>query len=350
MEPTEVKLLPEYQKREFCLNLLQEFGAHPVRINDAKHELRHNCILGLGGHSDNNSFAASINYKTLEFNCWVCGFGGSLAWWVAVLRGEDVDDIEPWLKQRLGIGTSLPLRDLLKVIDDICHPPTEKKLIPRYPERILKRWTEWGMFHPYLTDPPEKGGRGIPIENLERFRIGYADEDEDFEYYQRIVIPAFWDNKLVGWQARRLWSEDPHPEKYRNSVDFPRDRILYGDVSARRAVVLESPMSVLRHIHQIPIVATFGSNVTDEQLRLLERFDELIICNENDKAGWKMNRLLSRELSRKVRLSIWESPYRGEWDAADFDDDTFMNLVDSAVPASIWEPKLYKDQIPYIRK
>lgn len=343
IQATEVKFLTDQQKKDLCLELLNEFGAGKVRVRGP--ELHHNCTLGLGGHTDNNSFAASVNYRTLEFNCYVCGYGGSLAWWIAVNRRTDTDEIEPWLRKRLGIGTSLPINDLIKIIDDICNPPSEKKILPTYPEKILDRWNDWAIFHPYLTET-----RQIPEENLERFKIGYADEDEDFEYYQRIIVPAFWKGKLVGWQARALAGPDLDPDshiKYKNSVDFPRDLVLYGDVDARRAVVVESPMSVLRHIHQIPMVATFGSNVTPEQIRALERCDELILFNENDKAGWKMIRKVTNALDRKVRMSVVENPFVKEIDPADLDDDTFIDLVNSAVPSSVWSPKRYRELVPY---
>jgi len=343
METTEVNFLPIEQKKDLCLELLHEFGA--TRIKRSGYELQHNCTLPFAGHTDNNSGAASINYKTLKFHCYVCGYGGSLAWWIAVHRGEDVGIIEPWLKKKFGIGSSLPLHHLGKIIDDILHPPSEKRIFPTYPERILNRWNDWGMFHPYLTED-----RAIPEENLARFKIGYADQDDDFGYHQRIIVPVFWMDHLVGWQARALAGpeDDPYAHiKYKNSLDFPRDYVAYGDLTARRAVLVESPMSVLRHIHQTPIVATLGSNVTADQLRFLERYDELICFNENDKAGWKMIRHVTNALARKVRMSVVENPYTKDYDPADLDDDTFMGLVEEAVPASVWTPKPWDQQIKY---
>jgi hypothetical protein len=350
METAEIKVLPEQQKRDLCLDLLNEFGASKVR--ERKDELHHNCVLPFGGHSDNNSFAASLNYSKLAFNCYVCGYGGSLAWWIAACRGEDVDKTEPWLRQKLGIGSSLPIGDLLRVIDSIYHPPAKKRILPKYPMQLLDRWTDWGIFHPYLTDPAPYG-RAIPEENLERCRIGYADSDEDFGYHQRIIIPVFFESSLVGWQARRLSRDDPDWEiKYKNSLDFPRESVLYTapdllDRRVRTAVVVESPFSVLRHLHQIPVVATFGSNVTDEQLNRLGRIDRLILFNENDKAGWKMTRHISRALARSNRVDVVQNPYNGDVDPADLDDETFMSLVEGAVPASIWQPRRYDQMIPY---
>lgn len=338
VEAAEVRMLPLEQKREFVMELLSEFGVSRTRVRGR--EIQHNCTLPFGGHSDNNSYAAAINYENLKFNCYVCHFSGSISWWIAVNRGLDAEQVEPWIKEKLGLGSALPLSDLMKVLDAIIHPAEEKKIIPQYPEKILDRWTSWNIHHPYLTDPPSEGGRGIPSENLDRLKWGYADHDEDFRYYERIIIPIFWDRHLVGWQARQLDPEDPDAHiKYKNSPDLPRDRVLYGDTEAKRIVLCESPMSVARHIHHQPMVCTLGSKVTPEQMRLLERYEEIILLNENDKAGWSMIRKVSNALARKVRVNVCENPYNGDYDAADMSDGIVDELVKGAVPASIWQPK-----------
>lgn len=345
IEAAEIRLLPLQQKKDFVRELLEEFGASKIRIRGM--EMQHNCTLPFGGHTDNNSFAASINYEKLEFNCYVCHFAGPVTWWIAVNRGLDTYEVEPWLKKKLGIGSSLPLNDLLKVIDALHHPKVETKMMPSYPEKILDRWLCWNMPHPYLTDPPAEGGRGIPEENLRRFKIGYADYDEDFRYHERIIIPVHWDGKLVGWQARQLDPDDPDAHiKYKNSPYLPRDRVLWGEVNAKHIVLCESPMSVLRHIHHQPMVCTLGSKVTPEQLRLLERYERITILNENDKAGWSMIGKVAHHLRRKVRVDVCENPYVSEIDAGDMPDDIVDDLVKYPAPASIWTPKRYSELIP----
>jgi hypothetical protein len=356
IEAAEIRLMPPQQKRDFILELMGEFGISRTRIRGT--EIQHNCTVGLGGHSDNNSYSASINYESLKFNCYVCGMAGSVIWWIAVNRGIDVDEVTPWVKQKLGLGSSLPLHDILHLLDFIGNPEQEHRIMPQYPERILKRWTDWNIQHPLLTDPPEwvkvdgklknKGGGGIPEANLNQLKWGYSDYDPDFDYHDRIIIPMWWDGRLVGWQARATDPDsDPQYEiKYKNSPDFPRDSILYGAIDEPEIVLCESPKSVARHIHHAPMVCTLGAKVTGRQLRLLEKYRKITIVNENDKAGWSMIRKVGYSLARKVNVNVAENPYLSVYDAMDMSDGILEGLVADAVPASIWEAKRYRELIP----
>jgi hypothetical protein len=344
IEAAEIRLLPSQQKKDFVLELMNEFGIGRIRFRGD--EIQHNCTVGLDLHSDGNSYSASINYDRLKFNCYVCGQAGSIMWWIARNRGIDVEDVTPWIKQKLGIGSSLPLHDILRVLDQLHNPEVEHYEMPQYPDRILNRW-KWNIQHPYLTDPESEGGRGIPEENLNRLGWGYADKDDDFKYHERIIIPHWWDGRLVGWQARQLDPEDPDAHiKYKNSPDFPRDRTLYGEFNTKHIVLCESPMSVARHIHHQPMVATFGAKVTVQQMRLLGRAERITILNENDKAGWTMIRHVSSQLARSVRIDVCENPYVSEIDAANMSDGIVDDLVSNAVPAAIWTPKRYRELIP----
>lgn len=341
-----MELLPDAQKHQLVLDLFKEFGITQFRKNG--HELSHRCTLGLGGHSDGNSWTASVNYHKLEFNCFVCGHGGSLAWWIAVNRGETTaEQVTNWLRRKTSLGEEgVDLPTMIKIIDSIANPETETERMPFYNDRLLNRWHEWPGYHPYLTDPrPE--GRAIPVDNLQRFEVGYADLDDDFDYVQRIIIPARWRGNLVGWQARALNPIDPDYEiKYKNSPMFPRDRILYGDVEGRGTrVVVESPMSVLRHCHQAKMLATFGSKVTETQLRQLTRYDKIILFMDPDKAGYSACRKIITKLSRHVQLEVVDNPYSA--DPADLRDDDFERLVNAAIPAVLWMPKRYRDLVKY---
>lgn len=340
-------LLPREQKRQLCIDLLAEFGVHKF-TETRSGELMHRCTLNLGGHSDgSNPISASINYDKLAFSCFVCGYGGRLLWWVAVNRGLEVEQVEPWLKDRMGLGgNSLDLSTQLAIINSIVHPPAETDPMPLYSDKILTRWNHWGMFHPYMTDPAPLG-RHIPEKNLERYEIGYADEDPDFRYQQRIIIPARWKGKIVGWQARALDPDDPdYSAKYKNSPDFPRERILYGEVDSDWVVAVESPMSVLQHCHHLPMVSTFGAKVTDAQLRLFHKYKRVVTMYDNDLAGWKATERLQNKLSRYTQVDA--VVYKWRQDPAELDDEEMDRLVSNAIPAWSWSRPAPEELTSYI--
>lgn len=354
-------LLPDEQKRDLCVELLSEFGADVVSEN-AKGELRHRCTLPLPGHTDRDSVTASINYKKLTFHCFVCQNAGGVLWWIAVNRHQNVDEAKKWLQRSPTVSDVLDLPMLLKLLENLAHAKKEALTpIPNYTEQVLTPWAyeRWGMFHPYLTDPWQsdgEGGRECPEENLARMKVGYCDSDEDWEYYQRIIIPLHWTGKLVGWQARRLDRDDPDQAKYKNSPDFPRDRTLYGydQVTGRHAVVVESPLSVLRHQHHLPIIATMGASITDHQIKLLHRFDRVTWWLDPDKAGWqalqgtKTSTGVLERLEAYVEQRVVTDPYVGA-DPADHLESEAAELVEAAVPYILWRKPEESTLVEYRR-
>lgn len=339
-EPT---LLPDDAKRDLCRALLEEFGV--THINEThKGELIHSCPLPLGGHSNGDRKpSASLNYKKLTFKCLGCGHSGGLIWFAATCRGEDSQQVRAWIEGETGLGqTVMDLPKLLDLLDAYAKPGTVARTpMPNYDPSVLKPWT-WPIQHPILTDGmPEIGikGRGLREDTLNHFRVCYAEEypmGKDAATQERIVIPHFWKGQLVGWQARRIDGRDE--PKYKNSPDFPKDTTLYNfDPKCRQIVVVESPMSVLARWHHVPeMMATFGATLTEDQLKLLQRFDRVITWFDNDKAGWRATRQVQNELSRFTTVLVVDNPY--DADAADVDDTTADRLIAEAIPPVVWNP------------
>jgi hypothetical protein len=345
-------LLNDELKRELCIQLLTEFGVDNF-TETTKGELRHRCTLPLAGHTDRNSVTASINYKKLTFHCFVCQNAGGILWWIAVNRRESTEEAKKWLQASSGVSEVLDLRMLQKLLENLFHARREEVTpLPAYGDQVISPWSHdhWGMFHPYMTDPWAPGGTGgreCPEENLARFEVGYCDVDHDWHYYQRIIIPLRWDGKIVGWQARRLDPEDPEQAKYKNSPDFPRDRTIYGYDQVRErwgndlAIVVESPASVLRHFHHLPIISTMGASISDLQVQLLHRFRRVTWWLDNDKAGWdalagtKQNAGVLDRLKAYSEQRVVVSPYAVA-DPADFTEHDAQELVEQAKPFVLW--------------
>jgi hypothetical protein len=326
--------LPLNQKEDLCRGLLAEFGITVTRSTD-KHELIHACRLPW--HNEKTP-SASLNYEKLAFRCLGCDSKGGLLWFISTMRGNSsTREVTDWLESTTGLGGyEFDTQAVLDFIESCLNPRVhERAPMPQFSPRVLE---PWNLVHPYLTED-----RGIPAQNIDSLRVGY-DMAQD-----KIIIPHFWRDNLVGWQARKLpGSEGP---KYKSTVDFPRETTLYNHPGGRGPiVVVESPMSTLRHAHHQPLVATFGAAVTDEQVKIISRHDDVVLWPDPDEAGWisVMGRTegtgrrkvhtpgLIERLEAYTQVRVVDSPWFA--DPADLDDDTVDSLVSAAVPGSVYTP------------
>lgn len=289
--------LPDASKRAMCLELLEEFGADVRKINEKTGEINHGCLVSPDAHSDQKANpTASLNYQKLVYKCLGCGASGGLLWFIATCRGGSSTEARNWLEQTAGLGTSvMELDQMLRFLDNM-YATKSRTPIPTYSDRAL---TPWDFLHPYFTDPYDQGGRGIPEETAKEFRLGW-DQRTD-----RVVLPHFWQGKLVGWQTRKMppeWRSMPWAEgapeihsglvsapKYHSSPDFPKDATIYNykPRCTTGVVVVESMMSVLRHHHALHLEATFGASVTEVQVKRLSAHENIVLWMDNDKAGWR---------------------------------------------------------------
>lgn len=342
MSVFEAAILPQSVKEQLCRDLLEEFGAVSVRHRPSQGELIHGCLVSPEAHTDQaRNPTASINYDKLTYKCLGCQAHGGILWLITQVRGCTWEEARDWLGKETGTGgVVMPLQQLLAYYDALYAEANHRPLpIPRYAASVLDPWLrpvgEWGV-HPWLTTGVEDlgiEGRGVPLENAQALSLGWDPEDDT------IVIPHFWKGNLVGWQKRRLSGTGP---KYKSTPDMPKDQTLYDhDPKRRTAVIVESPMSVAKHRHAIPMEATFGATVTDRQIRIMAtHYERCVLWMDNDKAGWnaligsKDSPGLIDRLLPYVPVWVVDSPFSG--DPADLDTERVGYLVEDAVPAGSW--------------
>lgn len=349
----EAQFLPDTSKRALALELLEEFGASVRRVNDKNGEIVHGCLVSPNLHSDQDKNpTASLSYTKLTYNCLGCGSSGGLLWFIATCRGGSSQDARSWLEETAGLGGNvMELEAMLRFLDNM-YAKRSSAPIPTYSVRALK---PWAYEHPYLTDPPtaDPSGRGIPLETIRRFQVGWDPEAD------RIVLPHFWQDKLVGWQTRKMprhWaSQVPkgNTPKYLSSPDFPKDATIFNySAGASTVVVVESMMSVLRHVHALHMEATFGAKVTDLQIGRLVKHQKIVLWMDNDLAGWRAvegrpgepkSRTspgreevpgMAEQLSRYADVYVVDSQWMQ--DPGELPTEEILALVDSAVPWTLW--------------
>jgi DNA primase len=212
-----------------------------------------------------------------------------------------------------------------------------KKLSPEQKERsdsrrrllaILKLAAQYYEYVLWSTPAGEVGrrllgDRDVGEETARRFQLGYAPAGRGFAEYlrakkrsladaqeaglirrdgsdffaQRLVIPIRDERgQPLAFTARTVRADEPR--KYINSPETPayiKGRVIFGldlarDEIARRghAVLMEGQFDVIT-AHQFGVqnaVASSGTALTDDQVRLLKRFtDELLLVFDSDRAG-----------------------------------------------------------------
>lgn len=357
---TAVKALPEATRRQLCLDLLEAAGAVSIRVNEATGEIVHGCLLKPGAHGDQVAHpTASLNFRSLAGNCFGCGSRGGLLWFAAVVLRTDEAGVRRWLDGQGPVGQDgvMPAHVVQAAIAEAFKKTSgAAESIPRYHPSALEPFRH---LHRYWTDPPAPpglagGGRGVHPDTVAARQLGY-DPSTD-----RVVIPHFWRDELVGWQTRPAGPVPAGVPKYLNTPDFPRKSTLFNlDPDAEEVVLVESVGTVLPHAHAMDgLTGTFGAFVTDAQIGQiirLRRLKRVILWPDSDTKGWDAvdggvapNNGLIRRLSPHVPVFFIDSLFSG--DGGDLDTTTALMMRQRWVkPAALWRrpPVLY---CPYCKQ
>jgi hypothetical protein len=345
----------QFEDRIDVPELCNAIGFNP-EYEDARGNLVGYCLFPDNHSNGDTTGKFAIHPDKKLYNCYVCG-GGSLLSLVMELYSWDSETAENYLRTFAGDA-----RDDVDFVDDFLQAfanDAEKRVetLPFFNPRVLAKWDyafEYGT------------SVGLNMDVIEEYNVLYAPKytkpspprgkfADDPDYVGPAVIwPHWWNERLVGWQARMLgctecWHDhgpgmlccddtgkdcdctaefEPRPEwakKWINTVDLPKDSTLYGYhlLKPGFVYVVESAKTVLK-LRQMGFQATgtFGSNANDAQLRLLRRFRSgLILCPDNDPAGEKWFAHLYDYLHRYVPL-YGVAPVQGKkGDLADLSDE-----------------------------
>lgn len=332
----------EYRRRLDARKVLDYYGVendYEETTSSGETEVIHSCLLDRVDRHHNNGDAHPSASANLDRKLYICYsyWGGDFFHLIQKMENKSsFAEIVPILAPLLSESVSEPdeyrakLQARLEAF--LATPQAYNADLPSYSERVL---SPWAFIHPYLYE------RGIDPDTVSRLQIGWREEDN------RIIIPHFWDGKLVGWQARAVpdrpgeWPGTRNQiPKYRSSPGFPKSDTFYYDHSRPRpragsVLVVESPFSVIKATAlglDIPVLATFGAKVSDAQLYLLADYDQVIVWSDPDTAGRLMQRRLVTSLMTKTRVRVVR-PDEGK-DLGDYPSLVEVEAkVEGAVPA-----------------
>jgi len=272
------------------LQQLLETKLGPVKRSSGRNGLELLTTCPMCGHS----YKLSVNATMGIWHCWHCDKGGRLS---SLIQEASNMQFKPEPEQHKKTvcekdpGELIPLHDL-----------------PDSHQAIL-----------YLKN------RGFdPVELETRFGISYCINGKKFaggmfDTTNTIVIPLYDGGNVVGWQSRLLYNPDKLtpaecealgfqrkasgkfrlPPKYFTSPGLMKGCILFNKDWASHSdtvVVTEGAFDAMAV--GLCGVATFGKNVTDEQVNLLSRWRLVVLLLDPDAAKEQ------EELAARFRVSI----------------------------------------------
>jgi DNA primase catalytic core len=265
------------------------------------------------------SFGVSPDRGT--FKCFGCGEGGDAISFVEKQENLDFVGAIEWLADRFGVRLEYE------------ETSPEQDLARKRRERLFQLLDRAATFYErYLWESPAGGfareylaSRSLGEQTCREFRLGLAPGgsalaraagDQGFtpdelaaaglvnrrgnDYFARRLLFPIADarGRVRGFQARKLYEDDPLRGKYVNSPEgdlFRKGDLFYGLDLARaaiakqdRALVVEGNVDViaLRQAGFEPVIAAMGTSLTEHQLRELGRLTKRVwLCFDGDKAG-----------------------------------------------------------------
>jgi DNA primase len=296
------------------------------------------CIFPENHSHGDSTGKFAINREKRLWNCFVCGGGDLLS--LAMLHLDvDYEEATNWLYQFAGPDRRSDSKfadDLLEMLEDVHE---RRETMPYFNQRVLERFD--GPLDYFYS-------RGISPEVAESVGLRYSEEalksapvkmmpdgsrvKKDPDYVGPASIwPHYWNGKLVGWQYRWTDFDKDHTKtpkwlpKWTNTTDFPKATTLYNYdyalQSRNRIVVCESLGTVLfLRSFDIPAVAYFGSRPSDEQLRLLRRFQQGVILAPDNDANMAGDKILGTVDYLERYIPVWIADKVEGPDGADLGD------------------------------
>ena len=279
------------------------------------------------------------------YHCFGCHASGNVIKFIMEMEKVSYPDAITSLAKKAGI----------QIKYEEGYTPAEKKEDNRIPEYIELYERTASMFHYFLMET-EQGkdalkyitDRGLDIETLKKFKLGYSPADrtwlkkflrsknfgEEFLnesglfsknypaialYSDRLMFPIFnGDGKVVAFGGRILHPQGTDDRKYLNSpelIHYKKRETLYAFNfaknsirSQKKVIICEGYMDCIAyHMSGIDYaVATLGTALTEEQIKLLHRFaDTILLSFDSDEAGQnatKRSILLCRQQDITVKI------------------------------------------------
>ena len=219
----------------------------------------------------------------VSYHCFNCQF--KCSWQPGRTLSQKMRKFLRLLNMSDDIVTKLALEALKLHDDDVA---SIKNIVPTFHERALpmdartlKDWENWAILGGEVPKGVIDAAYYLMDRNIkfDEYPFYYSDK---IGYSNRIIIPFFMDNKIVGWTARAMKDAKPkfiseQQPGYVFNLDNQRN-------NRKFVVVCEGPFDAI----SIDGCALLGSEIKDQQDWLLKRLDkEIVLVPDRDHEGPK---------------------------------------------------------------
>lgn len=259
------------------------------------------------GREDRNP-GWSINRETQEHSCWSCHYSGSLQALVIDVLGVSVFAANRFIREH---GVLMP-----GVRTDFKPVEAPVRILP---ESMLAK------FHAPSTIALVD--RDLSAESAALYGVLWDRSHQNWILPIRNPLGDLW-----GWQAK-AWKG-----RYFNNYPaaVPKSRTVFGiDVfpEGKPAILVESPLDAVR-IHTAGwdgAVSSYGSGVSDRQVKLLMQFtDEIVVALDNDHAGKSMTASLKKRYGSQIRMRYFNYGDTDGKDPGEMTDEAISYGIDTA--------------------
>ena len=324
---------------------------------------RNKDLWGLCPFHQEDSPSFKVNPQMQSWYCFGCERSGDVFTFVELIEKTDKRGALQMLAERAGV-------ELKKLSPEQKErSDTRKRLLAML--KLAAQYYEYVLWSSAAGEPGRRllESRRVSEETARKFQLGYAPAGRGFAEYlrakkrslqdaqeaglmrrdgtdffaERLVIPIRDErSQPLAFTARTVRADEQR--KYINSPETPsyiKGRVIFGLDLARdeithrgHAVLMEGQFDVIT-AHQFGVtnaVASSGTALTDDQVRLLKRFtDELLLVFDADRAGraaaFKAVELASAHQMR-IRVATVPPPAK--------DPDEFLRAAGHEAPQR-WE-------------
>jgi DNA primase len=274
---------------------------------DVENEVDSDFIIFCPFHGNHRTPAGEVDKRSGIFFCFSCHKACDLIELIMHTSGRTYFESVRYIKSKEQEST---------IENDINRQLIEKPLYTQFDEFTIKRLNNAALESPRAVTYYQ--GRRISKDSVIRFALGYSEKQD------MVTIPVHSpDAMLVGFVGRSVEGKE-----FKNTPGLPKSKVLFNlhrVKTAPKVYVVESSFDAIR-LDQcgFPAVATLGSNVSNFQIDLLQRyFNDIIVIADNDEAGGNMKDRLVERLGNRVTVVQLNKEYK---DIGDMDDDAIRKI------------------------